>query len=88
MAVEIRVWCDRCGDRITQERVTLKPTTGKLRHREPFDLCASCSDQLVDWFGPIVGRKEPEPGRPAESASTTPVPPPPGDPSWTPAKVG
>jgi hypothetical protein len=70
MAVEIRVFCDKCGDRIMQERVVLKPTVGKLRHREPFDLCPECSDALMDWLGPVCGRKGP--GHESATAMTRP----------------
>jgi hypothetical protein len=66
--VETRIYCDRCHKLIPGGRVSLKPTLGKLKGREPFDLCPSCSDELLDWFGPICGpaadREAPPPPEP------------------------
>jgi hypothetical protein len=57
MAVDMKVYCDKCGDRITQDRSVIKATTGPLRQRDPIDLCDSCRVAFVTWLGPIPGRK-------------------------------
>jgi len=57
VAVTTIVHCDKYGSRVTQDRTTLKPTVGPLRHREPVDLCSDCSAALLEWLGPVPGRK-------------------------------
>jgi hypothetical protein len=72
MARQLSIYCDKCGERITQDCTLLVPKTGAMRHREPFDLCSTCADELLEWFGPICGRKPVE-GAPAGPA-TAPAP--------------
>ena len=79
MADEVRIWCDKCGDRIYEQRTNLVAKTGRLRHRDGgFDLCLPCSEGVFDWFGPITTGKGPN--LPMDQSPKEP--PPPGDPEW------
>lgn len=46
-----RVFCDRCGSAILEDRSELVATCGPLRRSRPsIDLCATCQDGLISWL--------------------------------------
>jgi len=74
MSVDIKVYCDKCSERITQDRSMLQPKCGPLRTHEPFDLCSTCQADFLEWLGPIPGRKgETNPPTPKPIRTTTPL---------------
>jgi hypothetical protein len=64
--------CDACGERLTQDRTALKILCGRLRGRDPIDLCSLCLDELETFLGPAPGRK---PARAAAESSASPARP-------------
>ena len=45
--VEIRVFCDRCAERVTSDRAELRTRCGPLRLKRPtIDLCDRCQTWL------------------------------------------
>ncbi len=49
--VELKVFCDKCHERVTQDRTLLKTQSGPKRLVMPtLDLCSSCLDELVTWL--------------------------------------
>lgn len=49
--VETRVFCDKCSERITQERTLLAVKAGPQRLQRPtVDLCSACLTEFTGWL--------------------------------------
>jgi hypothetical protein len=49
--VETRVFCDRCSERITEDRTLLAAKSGPQRlHRPTVDLCSSCYAEFAAFL--------------------------------------
>ena len=49
--IETKIWCDKCGILITEDRAMIAITTGPKRTLQPaFDLCPACVEELLAWI--------------------------------------
>jgi hypothetical protein len=72
MASETRIWCDKCGEQISEDRTKLVAKTGPLRFHEPIDFCSTCSAEFTEWLGASPGRKPTRPTAVSRKRSTAP----------------